>query len=105
MKKCCTCHQWLDKCEFNKRTKAWDGLQSRCRKCSRVWYEAHKAQHVKKVRVHSDAAKVANRERLRQYLSEHECVDCGETDLRVLDFDHREGEQKVADVARLVASG
>ena len=37
-----------------------------------------------------------------EYLSSHPCVDCGETDPLLLDFDHRQGESKVDDVARLI---
>jgi len=32
-------------------------------------------------------------------------VDCGETDLRVLDFDHRQGSTKRKEVVRLVHDG
>ncbi|KQM82851.1 hypothetical protein ASE68_05945 [Agromyces sp. Leaf222] len=39
------------------------------------------------------------------YLSVHPCVDCGEADLRVLDFDHREHEHKDAEVMRLAQDG
>ncbi|MDL9981045.1 hypothetical protein [Microbacterium candidum] len=42
---------------------------------------------------------------LAEYLRAHPCVDCGNRDLRVLDFDHRPGSGKSADVMRLVAGG
>jgi len=38
------------------------------------------------------------------YKSTHPCVDCGESDPIVLDFDHVR-DQKVAAVGRLVGSG
>ncbi|RXZ47899.1 hypothetical protein ESP57_15390 [Agromyces fucosus] len=39
------------------------------------------------------------------YLLAHPCVDCGEADVRVLDFDHRVGSGKQAEVMRLVQNG
>jgi hypothetical protein len=42
------------------------------------------------------------RARILAYLSENPCVDCGETDIRCLEFDHRGSDVKVGDVTRLV---
>ena len=58
-----------------------------------------------KTRVRSELVKAANRGRVERYLLSHPCVDCGETDLRVLEFDHRPGEVKSADVGRLLVTG
>jgi hypothetical protein len=46
-----------------------------------------------------------NREWLIGYLRDHPCVDCGTTDIRVLEFDHLEPGTKVLDVAVLARSG
>jgi hypothetical protein len=45
-----------------------------------------------------------NQERLFDYLDNLECVDCGEDDSRVLQFDHVRGV-KQGDVAQMVTSG
>jgi hypothetical protein len=45
-----------------------------------------------------------NRE-IDEYLREHPCVDCGESDPLVLDFDHRDGVEKLETVAFLRAKG
>jgi hypothetical protein len=37
------------------------------------------------------------------YLLAHPCVDCGEDDIRVLEFDHPPGAEKLDDVAALMA--
>ena len=38
---------------------------------------------------------------LHEYLLDHACVDCGQTDLLVLEFDHI-GDEKLMEVSRLI---
>jgi hypothetical protein len=40
-----------------------------------------------------------------EYLREHACVDCGESDPLVLEFDHRDGVDKVETIAFLRVRG
>ncbi len=49
-----------------------------------------------------DLHRQRNFHRVIEYLREHPCVDCGESDLVVLDFDHLPGADKHFDVARAV---
>ena len=46
-----------------------------------------------------------NKQRLLDYLACHPCVDCGETDIRVLTFDHKNPKKKKATVSTLVHKG
>lgn len=39
------------------------------------------------------------------YFMSHPCVDCGEKDILVLEFDHRSRQDKLDDVAGLVRKG
>ena len=50
------------------------------------------------------ATRIEYKRRIGEHLAGHPCVDCGETDVRVLDFDHEEGTDKRADIAALVAA-
>lgn len=45
------------------------------------------------------------REWIHTYLQEHPCIDCGESDVRTLEFGHRDGEKKSAAVAVLARGG
>jgi len=53
--------------------------------------------------------KTASRQRAQEcvlaYLKTHPCVDCGETDPLVLDFDHRNPEEKFMGVSDMVTTG
>lgn len=39
------------------------------------------------------------------YLAEHPCVDCGEKDYRLLDFDHKERSKKSQNVSTMISKG
>lgn len=41
-------------------------------------------------------------ERIAAHLADHPCVDCGERDVRCLEFDHRDPATKVAEVTTLL---
>lgn len=93
---------------FARRRPGGSRLQSWCRACFSAYKaERHRRFHdreMERIRRNQAQAAAANRIRIRAYLSEHPCVDCGENDPRVLDFDHVRG-QKTADVSALVAGG
>lgn len=46
-----------------------------------------------------------NRQRLMEYLSKYHCIDCGEKDIIVLEFDHREGVDKKICISVAVGRG
>jgi hypothetical protein len=104
-KRCCTCHEDRPRTDFNVRAAAADGLQSRCRDCSRHWYVANRDAHRAKVRLRSTAVKKEYKRRIGDHLLAHPCVDCGEADVRVLDFDHLDASTKRSDIAKMVNAG
>jgi hypothetical protein len=102
MKFCSACEQWLPLDDFAKKL---DGKQARCRKCHSVYtrrhYQDNKQYYVKKAR--------KNNKRYREPLDaiidaarSGGCVDCGETDPVVLDFDHVRGH-KIMSVSEMRA--
>jgi hypothetical protein len=102
LKRCCTCKRELPRSEFNIRRAAFDGLQSRCRACSRAWYEAHRDGHIVVAVRRTAAFRDDLKARLAAYFAEHPCVDCGERDIRCLEFDHRDRSTKSANIAFLL---
>jgi hypothetical protein len=104
-KRCCTCHELRPLTDYNVRRSAKDGLQARCRSCSRAWYAANREGHRVNVRRRTAAVRREYKQRVGAHLAEHPCVDCGERDVRVLEFDHRPGVEKHADVAAMMAAG
>lgn len=46
-----------------------------------------------------------NRWKLWAYLVDHPCIDCGETNPVLLEFDHNSGKNKRGDVSRMICDG
>ena len=55
-------------------------------------------------RVNKENARQRAREFIATYIAAHKCVDCGESDPRVLTFDHIRGE-KHGNIADMVRNG
>lgn len=105
MKRCSGCERDLPLESFNRRGA---GRQSRCRDCTRAYarrhYEANLAYYAAKARRHKRKVQRENQRQLLAYFAEHPCVDCGEADPVVLQFDHVRGV-KEACVGTLLRNG
>ena len=93
MSKICTiCKVNKDLEDFSKSPKAKDGRNTQCKEClnkkRRKKYNEDPEYKEKKDQSVKDGIN-AKREFVYQYLLEHPCVDCGEDDPVVLEFDHR----------------
>jgi hypothetical protein len=106
MKRCTRCETVKPASEFPSRKRAKDGKASWCRDCFQVnWRGRYYGRHAEYKLKHSES-----RNRLRgqkalevfEYLKLHPCVDCGEADPIVLEFDHRGEARKVESVAQMV---
>jgi hypothetical protein len=108
-KVCGTCRKSKPLTEFNRKSAKPDGLQEVCRDCnresSRRYYRENREKHVRMIVERTAVRRAESKSFLAEHLLGHPCVDCGNADLRVLDFDHRPGTQKRGDVMRLVADG
>lgn len=106
MKKCTKCKNEKLLTDFNKNKKRKDGYNNICRICSnqksRDYYFENKEEHSKNVSQRNKNIKLDNRRKLFEYYLTHPCVDCGERDPIVLEFDHK-GNKKI-EVSKLVSN-
>lgn len=94
VKQCSLCHEQKPVEEFNLNLTRKDGRQNRCRACTKSYYRANATRHKAKVYTRNKRVRQENRARIWAYLEQHPCVDCGETDPVVLEFDHVRGVKK-----------
>ena len=106
MKECPRCLRDLEVEAFNFKSRATGKRQVYCRECSRQYVREHYARNAAyycaKARARNHDVGKFVREMLLAYLAEHPCVDCGESDVVVLDFDHTDPSTKRLEVALLV---
>jgi len=110
MKKICPgCGQERDaEKDFRWRYKDRGIRQARCRYCqaesNKTHYQNNKQAYLDRAKSRNDRIIEENQRRLYAYLSTHPCVDCGETDVRVLEFDHVRGK-KLRNISLLLGQG
>ena len=107
MTKVCTySRRELDQSEFNFKDRRRGTLHNLCRTCSREYFRGYYARYRPKYVLRSKLKNGAERERYRErildYLRSHPCVDCGEADPVVLQFDHQDPTTKSSDVGELL---
>jgi protein-arginine kinase activator protein McsA len=108
MKRCSSCKKDKPLAKFNTNKARKDGKQNFCRECGKAHAKGYYRDNSERMVRQSKAAKEQRAEKnlrwVLDHLREHPCVDCGETDLLVLEFDHIKGAKKT-DVVRLVVQG
>lgn len=68
-------------------------------------YQANKEAVLASSKIRKNEQIEMNRFWVHEYLLAHPCIDCGEADPVVLEFDHVDPSQKKSIVSRLVAGG
>lgn len=104
MKICSKCKEAKPLDAFGKYARARDGLFPQCKECKRGY--DHKYYRTKEGRKEAIAASNESRRQERvalvfAYLRKHPCVDCGNDDVRVLEFDHVRGV-KLGNISSMV---
>lgn len=109
MKKICPrCNKLLILEEFNWKIKNVRRA-AYCKTCSRLYIQEHyknnKAYYIEKAKRRNNSLKSKEFEYIYRYFQSHPCIDCGESDIRVLEFDHKDRANKKDAVSILITRG
>lgn len=104
-KVCTVCKISKDISCFSKKGK---GLQSSCKECvaiyGREWHQKHKLERNITLSLQKENRREKARSIVFEILKESCCIDCGEKDILVLDFDHISGEKDDC-ISRMMNNG
>ena len=105
MKTCGRCMKSKQEDEFSKKR---GGKQPYCKLCQseyqKEYYRNNHAAQIARCGKRRDEQEIRNQQGVIDYLKTHPCVDCGETDIVVLQFDHVRGIKK-KELCTMVSSG
>ena len=99
MKTCTKCGLEKDFCDFPTRNGKY---RSNCKVCAREMTNKHYQNNKKYYYDKNKKRKVDLKQHLLEYLSHKCCIDCGEKDPVVLDFDHRNFEEKQNSISEMI---
>lgn len=102
---CRDCREDKPDTEFHLKSAAAGLRHTLCKQCSRAYSARHYRENADDYKrrglVNARAKRRLLQQKLYQYLLEHPCVDCGEADPVVLDFDHQEPLEKFLTINEL----
>lgn len=94
---CSRCQVAKDESEFNWRRKERNQRDTYCRPCRAAYkaehYAANRTRYISQAMARRQSLRLERNRFLVEYLRDHPCMDCGEDDPVVLDFDHVRGEK------------
>ena len=104
---CPRCSELKNADEFSFKFRDRGVRQLYCRTCMAAyktdWYHRNRDHQIVRVRANRERTRIENLIRMWTYLAEHLCVDCGEADPVVLEFDHLRDKRK--NVSYMASSG
>src|SRR5207245_1427147 len=106
---CRGCDTWHAREDFSFKDVRRRTLRSRCRTCcreaSRRHYARMKVHYLERNRRNSPRQRQAAAEFVYQFLLAHPCVECGEADPVVLEFNQVDPTTKSANISDMIANG
>lgn len=94
MKTCTTCKQQKDLADFNKKKSTRDGLQAKCRECSKRLAQSHYLANKDYYLGKNAKGRKVKRDFLDALKQNLACVMCKESEPCCLDFHHLEQQSK-----------
>lgn len=108
MKICYSCKQEKEETEYYFKNKVKNIRHAYCKDCKKKYHKKHYENNVQyyvsKAKIRNARVNLETRLKIFEYLKSHPCVDCGESDVIVLEFDHVRGKKRLA-VSSLVNYG
>lgn len=106
-KRCSKCKLEKTAIEFSKNKTRADGLNSWCKLCNKqfnkTWYKDNNPEHRRTIRERKNSYKNSAQRYVIEYLLEHPCECCGETNPVVLEFDHIDSNTKSFNIGELTS--
>jgi hypothetical protein len=106
-KTCSKCKIKKNKEDFNTNSRKADGLQTFCKSCSsalsKEYYKLRSPILIEMINKRRLDRRIELQNIVANYLIDNPCVDCGESDLRTLDFDHL--RDKIKNVSQMIKDG
>ena len=105
-KACTKCAILKNLADFHIRKKSKDGRASWCRECfKKHWEKRYYEKHEHYRNSHNmsrEKLREQNARKVFEYLTKHPCINCGESDPIVLEFDHRKRDDKIGSVSVMI---
>lgn len=113
MKTCTKCFVLKQEGDFFVRDKSIGRLHAQCKLCYKDHRKSYSAYHYKKygdqyrerAKKRRAVIKKDLQVKMSAYLADKSCVICGESDIRVLDFDHIEPSTKAIGISKAITNG
>ena len=106
LKKCTKCQRDLPLDNFRWKNKSEGKKHSQCKECQKVQEKQHYRESLARrdsVRATANSQKITNMILVEEARSQG-CKKCGEKRSYVLDFHHRDGEEKVETINHMIKS-
>ena len=108
MRQCNHCGEFRSDEEFSWRYKSLGIRAPTCKACKAKfdhnYYKSRSDSHKQKISEQKASRRDAARNYMWNYLSTHSCIDCGESDPQLLEFDHVRGKKR-GTVSQMVGQG